>query len=469
MDDRPGSDDEQPNPFKGTPFEQLFRQLGQQMGQMGQGPGQMPDLSAFGLGGAGGLDFSALMGQVQAMMQPHDGTVNWNLAKDVARRSVAAAPDPSVSTSEQRRITDAIVLADHWLDGATDFPSGVSTSGGWSRAEWIEQTVPTWQHLVEPVAEHVVAAMADALPSEAKAMAGPLMGMLGQAGGAIFGTQIGQALGELAGEVLTGTDIGLPLAPVGRAALLPANVAAFADGLDVPADDVVLYLALREAAHQRLYAHVPWLRAHVVGAIEDYGRGMTIDMSRIESQIREIDPTNPQAIQDALGSGLFEPEKTPRQEAALARLETILALVEGWVDDVVSQACESRLPSAGKLREVVRRRRAAGGPAEDTFVALVGLELRPRRLRDAAALWGNLRARYDAARRDAAWEHPDLMPTSDDLDDPLGFAERRSAAADEAAELMGADFDAELVKLLDGETPDSNDDGDDGESDSPAR
>jgi hypothetical protein len=90
-------------------------------------------------------------------------------------------------------------------------------------------------------------------------------------------------------------------------------------------------------------------------------------------------------------------------------------------------------------------------------------------LRDAAALWGNLRARYDAARRDAAWEHPDLMPTSDDLDDPLGFAERRSAAADEAAELMGADFDAELVKLLDGETPDSTDDGDDGESDSPAR
>jgi putative hydrolase len=464
MTDRPGPDDEQPNPFKGTPFEQLFRQLGQQFGQGGQGgqgpggqPG-IPDLSAFGLGGSGGgLDFSALLGQVQAMMQPHDGSVNWKLATDVARRAVGATPDPAVGAAEERRIAEALRLADHWLDDVTDFPSGVSTSGGWSRAEWIEQTVPTWQQLVEPVAQHVVSAMADALPGEAKAMAGPLIGMLGQAGGAIFGSQIGQALGELATEVLTATDIGLPLAPVGRAALLPANVAEFAEGLDVPDEDVVLYVALREAAHQRLYAHVPWLRAHVVGAIEDYGRGMRIDMSRIETQIQEIDPTNPQSLQEAMSSGLFEPQKTPAQEAALVRLETILALVEGWVDEVVSQACESRLPSAARLREIVRRRRAAGGPAEDTFVALVGLELRPRRLRDAAALWGNLRARHDAARRDAAWAHPDLMPDAADLDDPLGFAERRTPgdAADEAGELIGEDFDARLAQLLDQGVSDS--------------
>jgi putative hydrolase len=468
MTDRPGPDDEQPNPFKGTPFEQLFRQLGQG-GQGGSG-GQMPDLSAFGLGGlgghAGGLDFSALLQQVQAMMQPHEGTVNWNLAKDVARKAVAAQPDPSVGSADQRRIADALTLADHWLDDVTDFPTGVTTGTGWSRAEWIEQTLATWQQLVEPVAEHVVSAMADALPSEARAMAGPLMGMLGQAGGAIFGTQLGQALGELATEVLTGTDIGLPLAPVGRAALLPTNVEAFAEGLDVPADDVLLHLALREAAHQRLYAHVPWLRAHVIGAIEDYGRGMTIDMSRIESQLREIDPTNPASIQEAMGSGLFEPQRTPSQEAALTRLETVLALVEGWVDEVVSQASESRLPSASRLREIVRRRRAAGGPAEDTFAALVGLELRPRRLRDAAALWGSLRAGQGAAQRDAVWAHPDLMPDAGDLDDPLGFAERRAAVAEQAAELMGDDFDAELAKLLGHDAPDAPDDAAD-ESDDP--
>ena len=140
-----------------------------------------------------------------------------------------------------------------------------------------------------------------------------------------------------------------------------------------------------------------------------------------------------------------EPEKTPAQEAALTRLETILALVEGWVDEVVGQATEGRMPNAAKLQEIVRRRRAAGGPAEATFSALVGLELRPRRLRDASALWGSLRSRKDAEARDAVWAHPDLLPTADDLDDPLGFQEG------DAEVLTDDEFDAALGKLLDEE------------------
>jgi putative hydrolase len=431
------------NPFAGTPFEAVFQMLG------GQG-GQMPDLSALGLGAPGGMDLSALMGQFQAMMQPHDGTVNWNLARDTARRVTASAADPSVTTTEDARIGDALRLADHWLDGVTELPSGISTTVGWSRAEWVEQTLPTWQQLVEPVAQHVVKAMTDALPAETRAMAGPLMGMLGQAGGAVFGTQVGQAIGTLATEVLGSTDIGLPLAPVGRAALVPANVEAFADGLDVPADDVRLYLALREAAHQRLFAHVPWLRGHLVSAVEDYGRGMRIDLGKIEEQLGGVDPMNPAALQEAMAGGMFEPQKTPEQQAALTRLETLLALVEGWVDDVVNQACADRMPSAGKLQEVIRRRRAAGGPAEDTFAALVGLELRPRRLRDAAALWGNLRVRKGVEARDSVWRHPDLMPGSSDLDDPLGFADETTPAEleEDAERMLGDGFDAALEELL---------------------
>ncbi len=431
-------DDDSPNPFKGTPFEQIFSALG---GLAGAGGAGQPGLSM--------PDLGALMSQMQSLMTPHDGAVNWTLAKDVARRTTAQHPDPSVSAPDRGRIADAYRLADHWLDSATELPSGVSTTEGWSRAEWVENTMPVWQTLVEPVAEHVVGAMGQALPEQAKAMAGPLLGLIGQAGGAMFGTQVGQAVGGLAGEVLTSTDIGLPLAPAGRAALLPANVGAFAEGLDVPEEDVWLYLALRDAAHHRLFAHVPWLAGHLVAAVEDYGRGTTIDVSKIESSLSSIDPTNPQAVQEALEGGLFEPEKTPQQQAALVRLETALALVEGWVDEVVGQATDGRMPNAAKLQEVVRRRRAAGGPAEATFAALVGLELRPRRLRDASTLWGSLRSRQGAAARDAVWAHPDLLPTAADLDDPLGFKETPTEA------LSDAEFDAALAELLDRPEPDA--------------
>ncbi len=441
MTNEPG--DEPTNPFKGTPFEQLFGSMG---GAFGGAPGAP---------GAGGMpDLAALMSQMQAMMTPHQGSVNWNLAKDVARRTVAETPDPSPSERQRTEAADALRLADHWLDSVTEFSSGVSTSAVWSRAEWVEQTRPVWQRLVEPVAEHVVSAMGGALPAEAQAMAGPLIGLLGQAGGAMFGGQVGQALGGLAGEVLSACDIGLPLGPDGTAAILPANVSTFAAGLDVSTEDVLLYLALREAAHQRLFAHVPWLRGHLVAAVEDFGRGTTIDVSRIESAMRDIDPSNPAAIQEALEGGLFEPERTPAQQAALTRLETALALVEGWVDEVVGQATDTRMPAAAKMQEAVRRRRAAGGPAESTFAALVGLELRPRRLRDASALWGSLRSREGQAARDAVWAHPDLLPTAADLDDPLGFATGELPASES---LSDDEFDAALADLLD------NEPGDDGQ------
>ena len=431
MNDTPGEQPE--NPFKGTPFEQIFNQLG---GAFGGQPGQP---------GQGMPDLSALMGQFQAMMQPSDGPVNWTLATDIARRVTAQQPDPSPDPGVQSRVADAFRLADHWLDDATVLPSGITRTAAWSRAEWIEQTREVWKGLVEPVAEHVVGAMGNAMPEEAKAMAGPLLGMLGQAGGAMFGSQVGQALGGLAGEILTASDIGLPLGPTGTAALVPTNIAAFREGLDIDEHDVLLYLALREAAHQRLFNHVPWLRDHLLATVADFGRGVTIDVSGIEEAMGQLDPSNPAGIQEALEGGLFEPKRTPAQEAALARLETILALVEGWVDEVVGQATHERMPTAARLQEAMRRRRAAGGPAEETFAALVGLELRPRRLRDASTLWGSLRSRQGIDGRDAVWAHPDLLPSASDLDDPLGFREDLT----EPESMSDEDFDAALGKLLD--------------------
>jgi putative hydrolase len=165
---------------------------------------------------------------------------------------------------------------------------------------------------------------------------------------------------------------------------------------------------------------------------------------RIEEQMRGIDPTNPESLQGLLEGGMFDPPKTPQQEAALAQLETTLALVEGWVDEVVGQATHSRMPAAAKMQEAVRRRRAAGGPAEQTFATLVGLELRPRRLRDASTLWGSLRTRQGAEARDGVWMSPHLLPTAADLDDPLGFRE----GAENIGELSDEDFEAGLRDLL---------------------
>jgi putative hydrolase len=407
--------------------------------------------------GLGGMpDLGQLFNQIQSLMQPHDGTINWDFALDMARKTAAQSPDPSATQKDQDAVAGALRLADHWLDETTTFPSGVTSTAAWSRAEWIVGTADVWKVLVEPIADGSVQALGNVLPEEARAMSGPLLGILGKAVGAMLASQVGSGLGALASEVLSVSDIGLPLAPTGKAALVPANVATFAEGLDVSADDVLLYLALREAAHQRLFAHVPWLREHLIGAVADYARGIEINaegmQSRIEEQMRGIDPMNPESMQGLLEGGLFDLPQSPTQAAALRRLEITLALVEGWVDEVVGQATAERMPAATKMQEAVRRRRAAGGPAEETFATLVGLELRPRRLRDASTLWGSLRTRQGTEARDGVWMHPDLLPTDADLDDPLGF--REDAAAPES--MSEDDFDAALRELLDGGgTPDA--------------
>jgi len=391
----------------------------------------MTDLP-FGFGAPGGpgpdetsewAGKAPLFAELQKLMSWSGGPVNWDLARQLAISQVAAT-DRSVTAQERAAVEQALRLADLWLDPLTSLPSGVRAGAAWSRVEWIERTLPVWSTLCDPVAARVVAAMSGALPSEAQAEAGALLGMLGQAGGLMFGAQVGQALAALAADVLGATDIGLPLGPPGQAALVPLNVAAFGAGLELPADDVRVYLALREAAHHRLFGSVPWLRQHLLEAVDAYARGIKIDSNAIEQAMQNIDPQNPESLQEALGSGMFEPQDTPEQRTTLTRLETALALVEGWIHTVVTEAAGERLPSADALGETLRRRRASGGPAEQTFATLVGLELRPRRLREAATMWAALQKHSGADGRDALWGHPDLLPAGSDLDDPTAFAER---------------------------------------------
>jgi putative hydrolase len=449
--------DEPTPPSPQNPLEALFSSLG-------------------GTGGGGAGDMNAMMQQLQnafAMLGGGAGAgglfgrgastsgsgVNWEVTKDTARKTVASlGPDPTPTSTQQHAITEAVSIAEVWLDEATTFPRVSTTVAAWSRAEWVENTMEVWRRLVEPVATHIADAMEGALSfggDEAGAIAGMagmeqmLRPMLRSSGASMFGLQLGQGLGQLAAEVVGATDIGLPLSEPGHVALLPTNVAAFGEGLEQSSTDVTLYLALRECARQRLFASAGWLREQVLVLVEQYAAGITIDTSALEQAVSQLDPTNLEELSASLEGGLFEPRKTPDQLATLQRLETMLALVEGWVDDVVTRATAPWMPAAGALAETVRRSRASGGPAEATFATLVGLELRPRRMRDAANLWAAVRESRGMEGRDAVWAHPDLVPTAADLDDPLGFV-----SGDAADEQSDEDFDAALAELLDSEEPD---------------
>jgi putative hydrolase len=414
----------------------------------------------FGLGGSGfdmsdlgqiftklGQMFSGAGGVMTGGNQA--GPVNYDLARQLASSSIGfVAPVPEKTSAA---IADAVRLAETWLDGATALPAGTTKAVAWTPSDWIDNTMDTWKRLCDPVAQQISTVWASALPEDAKSMAGPLLALMSQMGSMAFGSQLGQALGKLSREVLTSTDIGLPLGPKGVAALMPEAIESLADGLEQPRSEIMTFLAAREAAHHRLFSHVPWLASQLLNAVEAFATGMKIDTSGLEEFARGFNPaslTDPSQMEQLLNQGIFEPKATPEQIAALERLETLLALIEGWVQTVVTDALGDRIPGAAALSETLRRRRATGGPAEQTFATLVGLELRPRKMREAAVLWERLTQAVGADARDAVWQHPDLLPRAEDLDEPAGFIDRMIGG-----DTSGMDdaIDKEIADLQEGE------------------
>lgn len=227
-------------------------------GSGGSGPG-----GSGGPGGPGGpfgtagpfgdpQQFAEALRQFADLMTYQGGAINWDLAKNAARQAVAAKGDPSVLANERTAIAEAIRLADLWLEDATTLPSGVRTATAWSRSEWVEATMPVWTTLCQPIAERAVDTMSgivsitpedlEDLPPEMRSMMSMLSGggqgggfgalgglgeMMRRVGGMMIGGQAGAAVGALAEEIISSSDIGLPIGPEGTAALLPAGVAAF--------------------------------------------------------------------------------------------------------------------------------------------------------------------------------------------------------------------------------------------------
>ncbi len=401
-----------------------------------------------------------LMAQLQNAIQSSGDGINWSLALDQAKQ-LAQRSTVVTLPAERSQLEQAFHVASLWLAEATSITELALEPRLISRTEWVTSTMPVWTQLAEPVALSIANSLTEVLQDQApEEMSGMIEGasqVMRNIGGTLFAMQLGQVVGQLSSEVVSGGDIGIPLlvGAVGtpedgdqQAAMIPQNVASFASGLDIPIDQVQLYLAVRELAHARLFRHAKWLRLQLLTTISEIARDTHIDIEKLEEIAADFDPSNPEELREALTSGALIPPKTESQLAALARLETMLALVEGWVD-VVTASATSRLPKSDAIAETVRRRRASGGPAESAFATLIGLELRPRRLREAAAMWQQVTDAVGADGRDALWSHPDLVPTAEDITDPSALIARITAGEPEPD-----DIDKALEDLLNDDTDD---------------
>ena len=431
-------------------FQELIRQLFGG-GAEGIDPEQLSRLTGMGIDPA---MMQTLMQQLQGAFEG-GGEISWDLAQRQALH-IANQDGLGVTSGQRTDFDQAFALAALWLSEATTISDLAHPPQALTRGGWVEATLPVWQELAEPVATSIAdaltAALSDQAPEDMQSLVQGAGRLMRSVGGSLFATQLGQVVGRLSLEVVSGGDVGIPLMPAGEAAILPQNFADFGRDLEIPVDQLAIYVATRELAHARLFRHARWLRLQVIAAVTEFARGVRVDTDALEDLASRFDPSSPDELRSALESGALLPQRSPEQESALRSLESTLATIEGWVD-VVTEAATSRLPSAARIAEATRRRRAVGGPAEQALNSLVGLELRPRRMRDAAAMWRAVTDAVGISARDALWDYPDLMPTAEDIDDPSVLVARLEALARGEAPVRD-EMDDALAALLGGESGD---------------
>ena len=401
-----------------------------------------------------GIDSGALAGAKSFFesMQSGESASDQSLIKvanlrEIARKIITAKGDLPIGNLDQEKLNQSLLLANTWLDTEILFPAAVMPSqSAWSKRDWLDESVIGWQQLIEPLALGMADALGNVItnasaslpiefmgsteqsPAQQEAMKLMLARILRGFMGTLIATQLGQGIGMLANSITGANDVAIPLLKSDSGShLIPQNINEWAEGLGIDQEQVAIYLSLREAAASRLFANSPWLQNYIKDLITAYGKGISIDVESITRQAEEamasgeIDMNNPQAINLALNAGLFTPQQTPAQELALTRLEMTLALIEGWIDHVISQVAADRMPAFNALIENSRRRRATNAPMQQLFANLLGLEVSPRKMREASAFWSEVKNLKGADGRDKCWEDAAFLPMPDDLSDVKAF------------------------------------------------
>jgi putative hydrolase len=407
-----------------------------------------------------GADFFGripLFREFARLMATGSGPVNWELARQVAVATAAGAdafgmtpqlpsPAATMDPGEARAWDDRLRLAELWVDPATSLPGGgvALAARPLSRPDWAEAVLPGFAPLVEPSARR----MTEALGSDAATGMPGAGDMVGRLGGLLAGLQVGTIVGQLARSVLGQYELAMPPGDPARVLLVPENVAAFEQASGLPSDQLRLWLACHEVAGQRLFAGVGWLRDHLHGVVEEIARETDPDTSGLMDRLQSLDMGGgPGALQELLegGEGLLGPPSAALQ-AAVAKLEVLLALSAGYAVVIAERALEGRLPALQAIQAAVRRRLADPQAPHGLFAQLLRADAERAAVASGERFCREVLAATDIEGLDRVWAHPDFLPSAAELDVPGRWLERVGLVGGDEV-----DLDEGLRALLEGE------------------
>lgn len=316
-----------------------------------------------------------------ARMFSRQGPVNWDVARQTASwLATDGQPEPNVDPLERIRLEELVRVADLHVSAAT----GLSTSiaGGIlsilpvSRGDWALHSLEAYRPFLERLATSLSTAGDDDEEDPAD-VAAKLMGDLGKMlGPVLLGMQSGFMLGHLSRRALGQYDLPLPRRPADQLLIVPANLDAFAQEWSLAGDDLRLWVCLQEVTLHAVLGR-PHVRARLADLINEYVSRFEVDPEALEMSLGNIDPTDPAGLQKVLGNPetLLGAMRSPGQQETLTRIETLTAVISGYVDHIMDTVGRGLIGSYGQITEALRRRRVEATDGDRFAARLLGLEL----------------------------------------------------------------------------------------------
>jgi putative hydrolase len=373
-----------------------------------------------------------LFQELQRILFSSSGPVNWELARQIAVATAASAGDDTEpSAADQHAFEEAARVAELHVQSFTGLepPSDVAIVRALRRAEWIQANVEGLRPVVEPAAEKLGAAVAEAqrqaIPEEDPSMAGPMAEMAGQMGQMmaqlsplLLGAQVGSVLGFLAQHVLGQYDIAVPRAGHGTVLFVGPNVAAFQRDWSLDEMEFRTWVALHEVTHRFEFSR-PWALPRFRELLDDFLSTIRIDVEGLQRRLEMLDPQDPEGMQRMLEGeeALFGTVLDDEQRIKLARIQAFMASAEGYADHVMHGLGKTLLKTYGQIEEAMRRYRESEN-ADPVFERLLGIEMKREQYAVGRRFCDIVAEQSDEQTLAKMWDSADALPSLPELEEP---------------------------------------------------
>lgn len=350
------------------------------------------------------------------------GPVNWEVARQIAVwTATEGAAESNVDPIERIRLEEISRVAELHVGDAT----GLSTSAAGrplvvrpvGRGEWAMRALDAYRPLLELLATTLGNPGADDEVGDPSTM---LLGNLAQVVGPVMlGMQSGFTAGHLARTSLGQYDLPIPRPPSDELVAVAPNLAQFAEDWSLPPDDLRLWVCLSEMTHHAVLAR-PHVRDRLDDLLRQYVSGFETGSDALTQQIEGMDPSDPSSMESLFGNpeALLGAIQSPAQEAVRRQLDTVVTVIEGYVDHVMDTTGKRLIASYPLLSEALRRRRVERGEGDRFAERLFGLELGQAQFDRGSRFVEGVVERAGEEGLNQLWRSERELPTPAEVDAP---------------------------------------------------